>query len=380
MQQFQEFYMGLSPWLQNFLLLIAAIAGGLFLKFILFLILRTTFKHHEDAVIIHSLLKRCDSVLSFLLPVIVLALSLPFFIINERGAAYAEKTLEVLLIIGFAWLAIKVIYVVQDYINLNFDIQQENNFLARKVRTQVQFVKRLLVIGIVVITLSILLLSFESVRSIGAGILTSAGVTGIIIGFAAQKSIANLIAGFQIAFTQPIRIDDVVVVESEFGRIEEITLTYVVVRLWDLRRLVVPINYFIEKPFQNWTRQSSEILGTVMLFTDYYVSLKEIRAELRRLCEASPYWDKKVCALQVTDTTDQSVQLRVLVSAANSGNAWELRVYLREMLLEYIRENHPESLPRTRAELQTSMNDLMPSPAVPAQPTANAPEAANQRS
>lgn len=360
MEQIQEFYMGLPYWAQNILLVIAAIAGGLIIKFILFGILRFSFRNHKDIILIHALLKRCSAVLSFLVPVVTLSLTVPLLDLPEKGYLYAEKSLEVLLIIGFAWLAIKIIYVAQDYVNESFDIEAENNFLARKVRTQLQFIKKLLVIGIVVITLSVLLLSFESVRSIGAGLLTSAGVTGIIIGFAAQKSISNLIAGFQIAFTQPIRIDDVVVMEGEFGRIEEITLTYVVVRLWDLRRLIVPINYFIEKPFQNWTRQSSEIMGTVILYTDYFVSLKELRAELRRLCEESPYWNKKVCNLQVTDTTEYSVQLRVLVSAANSGGAWELRVYLREKLLEFIRDQYPQSLPRTRAELQMEDPKALP--------------------
>ena len=353
MRQIEEFYLDLAPYLQNLLLITAAIAGGLLVKYIIFSVLRFSFRNHEDAVLIRSLLSRTSSVLNFLVPVVTLALTLPRLEMNERLFLYLEKTIEVLLIIGFAWLAVKVVYVAQDYINENYNIEQENNFLARKVRTQVQFIKKLLVIGIVVITLSILLLSFESVRSIGAGLLTSAGVTGIIIGFAAQKSIANLIAGFQIAFTQPIRIDDVVLVENEFGRIEEITLTYVVVRLWDLRRLVVPINYFIEKPFQNWTRQSTDIMGTVFLYTDYFVSMKDLRAELRRLCEESPHWDKKVCVLQVTDTTETAVQLRVLVSATNASSAWELRVYLREKLVEFIREHYPESLPRTRAELQT---------------------------
>ncbi|AHM59883.1 mechanosensitive ion channel protein MscS [Flammeovirgaceae bacterium 311] len=353
MEQIQDFYQSLAPIFQNMILISAAIFGGLLVKYIIFNSLRFTFRNHKDAILIHSLLSRCSSVLSFLIPLIILSITLPLMDTTPKEHRFLEKTLEVLMIIGFAWLAIKVIYVAQDYINENFDIDKENNFLARKVRTQVQFIRKLLIIGVVIITLSILLLSFESVRTIGAGLLTSAGVTGIIIGFAAQKSIANLIAGFQIAFTQPIRIDDVVIVESEFGRIEEITLTYVVIRLWDLRRLVVPINYFIEKPFQNWTRQSTELLGTVFLYTDYFVPLKEIRAELRRLCEASPHWDKKVCVLQVTDTTETAVQLRVLVSALNSGNAWELRVYLREKLVEFIREQYPESLPLTRAELRT---------------------------
>lgn len=352
MQELQERYQGLSIFIQDLLLIAAAIAGGIILKGILFGILRFSFRNHKEVVIIQSILKRCSSVLNVLVPLVVLAIVLPFLHITPTAKMYLEKILEVLLIVSFAWLAIKVVYVVQDYINKTFSLEQENNFRARKIITQVQYIRRLLVVGIIVLTLSIILLSFESVRSIGAGLLTSAGVTGIIIGFAAQKSIANLIAGFQIAFTQPIRIDDVVVIEGEFGRIEEITFTYVVMRLWDQRRLVVPINHFIEKPFQNWTRQSSEIMGTVMLYTDYFVPVDALRKELKRLCESSPFWDKKVCVLQVTDSTETALQLRVLISAENSGNAWELRVFLREKLIEFISTNYPESLPTARAILQ----------------------------
>jgi small-conductance mechanosensitive channel len=351
MEQLQDFYSGLSPRLQNLLLIIAAILAGLLIKGLIFSLMRIFFKRTRDYMLVHAILNRTSAVLNFLFPLLTLSIILPFLYPTPAVQLYLDKTLQVLLIIGFSWLAIMLIFVGQDYVNETFDIEAEDNFRARKIRTQVQFIKKLLILGIIIFTLSVLLLSFERMRTLGAGLLTSAGVTGIIIGIAAQRSIANLIAGFQIAFTQPIRIDDVVVLEGEFGRIEEITLTYVVLRLWDQRRLIVPINYFIEKPFQNWTRQSSEILGTVFLYTDYGIPLEEVRAELRRLCEESSYWNKKVCALQVTNTTEHSMQLRVLISAANSGHAFELRVLLREKLLEFIRKNYPESLPRTRATL-----------------------------
>jgi small-conductance mechanosensitive channel len=351
MEQLQDFYTGLSPRIQNLLFIIAAILAGLLIKGLIFSLIRISFKKSREYMIVHSILDRTSAVLNFLFPLLALAIILPFLYPTTAVQLYLDKTLQVLLIIGFSWLAIMLILVGQDYVNAAFDIEKEDNFRARKIRTQVQFMKKLLILGIIIFTISVLLFSFERMRTIGAGLLTSAGVTGIIIGFAAQRSIANLIAGFQIAFTQPIRIDDVVVLEGEFGRIEEINLTYVVLRLWDQRRLIVPINYFIEKPFQNWTRQSSEILGTVFLYTDYGIPLEEVRAELRRLCEESSYWNKKVCALQVTDTTEHSMQLRVLISAANSGHAFELRVLLREKLLEFIRNNYPESLPRTRATL-----------------------------
>jgi small-conductance mechanosensitive channel len=179
-------------------------------------------------------------------------------------------------------------------------------------------------------------LSFESVRKLGAGLLTGVGIGGIIIGFAAQKSLGNLLAGFQIAFTQPIRIDDVLVVEGEWGRVEDITLTYVVLNIWDQRRLILPINYFIEKPFQNWTRTTAEILGTVFLYVDYSVPVDKLREELTRLLKASPLWDQRVGILQVTDSKENTLELRALVSARNSSQAFDLRCYIRENLIKFL--------------------------------------------
>ena len=204
---------------------------------------------------------------------------------------------------------------------------------------------------------------FEEVRQLGISLFASAGVAGIIIGFAAQKLIATVLAGLQIAITQPIRIDDVVIIENEWGRIEEITLTYVVVKIWDQRRLVVPSTYFFEKPFQNWTRTSAEILGTVFLYTDYHVSFDALRKELTRLLESTPLWDKRVNVLQVTDAKEYGVEIRALVSAKDSPTAWDLRVFIREKMIEFIQKNYPESLPRTRVVFeqgeQTSTTDLL---------------------
>jgi small-conductance mechanosensitive channel len=187
---------------------------------------------------------------------------------------------------------------------------------------------------------------------LGASVLASAGVIGIIVGFAAQRTIANLFAGFQLAMTQPIRIDDVVIVENEWGRIEEITLTYVVVRIWDLRRLIVPLSYFIERPFQNWTRAQSDILATVFLYTDYAVPVDAMREELKRILAQAPDWDGKVCVLQVTNASDRSVELRALASAADASKAWNLRCEIREKLIFFVQQNYPDSLPRVRAEMR----------------------------
>jgi small-conductance mechanosensitive channel len=211
------------------------------------------------------------------------------------------------------------------------------------------------VTAIGVFALASMLMVFESARQFGASILASAGIAGIIVGFAAQQSIATLLAGFQIAMTQPIRVDDVVIVENEWGRIEEITLTYVVVRIWDLRRLVLPITYFIERPFQNWTRSSADILGTVFLHADYSVPLDALRAELTRILAASPYWDGKVNVLQVTDAKEHTLEIRALASAADASLAWDLRCEVREKLIEFLQRHHPESLPQLRASIDTRL-------------------------
>jgi hypothetical protein len=197
-----------------------------------------------------------------------------------------------------------------------------------------------------------MLMTFEPVRQFGETVAASAGLAGIVAGLAARSTISSLIAGIQVAITQPIRLDDVVVVEGEWGRIEEISTTFVVIRIWDQRRMVVPLTYFIEKPFQNWTRRSAEITGIVFLYVDYNVPVAEIRQELQRLLQSSQLWDGKVCGLQVTNATDRSVELRCLMSSADSGKNFDLRCYVREQLIAYIQRNFPGSLPRLRAELR----------------------------
>jgi small-conductance mechanosensitive channel len=199
--------------------------------------------------------------------------------------------------------------------------------------------------------LGFVLLTFERVRQLGTGLLASAGVAGIVLGFAAQRSLSTILAGIQIALTQPIRVDDVVIVENEWGRIEEITLTYVVVRIWDKRRLVLPIVYFIERPFQNWTRVSADLLGTVNLHLDYSVPVDEIRAECKRILDGTPLWDGEAWCVQVTETTEHCMVVRPLFSARNASDQWDLRCEVREKLVAFVQRNYPQALPRVRAEV-----------------------------
>jgi hypothetical protein len=232
-----------------------------------------------------------------------------------------------------------------------------DNLSARKIFTQVSVIRKIIVTAVVILATGSILMMFDPVRQFGTSILASAGIAGIVIGFAAQKTLGNVLAGIQIALTQPLLIDDIVTVEGEFGQIEEITLTYVTVRTWDLRRLIVPITQLVEKPFQNWSRVSTELLGTVILYLDYQAPMGELRKELKRLVENNPKWDKRVCGLQVTDTKEHVIEVRALVSGADPGKLGDLRAEVREGLINFLVHNYPESLPRSR---NVSVDDERP--------------------
>lgn len=263
-----------------------------------------------------------------------------------------KKASTLLFIFAFTWLIIKVLGVVKTLILNKYDVEASDNYQARKVYTQFNILERIVIFVVVILAIGIALMSFEDIREIGVSIFASAGVAGIIIGFSAQKMIGTILAGIQIAITQPIKIDDVVIVEGEWGRIEEITLTYVVIKIWDKRRLVVPTTYFIEKPFQNWTKTSADILGTVYLYLDYRVPFEAIRKELTRILENSDLWDGEVNNIQVTDSKAEYVEVRALMSAKDSGTAWELRVWVREKLISFLQQNYPESLAHSRIYLK----------------------------
>ena len=261
------------------------------------------------------------------------------------------------IIVAIAWFLIILLRRIKRQVLKQYDINKEDNLKSRKVYTQFNILEKVIVFIIILTAIGLILLSFESIREVGVGIFASAGVAGIILGLSAQKVFGALMAGIQIAITQPFRIDDAVVVEGEWGWIEEINLTYVVVRLWDKRRLVLPSTYFLEKPFQNWTRSSADIIGTVFLYTDYNVPFDALRTELKRILENTDLWDKKVQVLQVTDSKEFTVETRILVSAKNSPTAWDLRVYVREKMINFIKENYPDSLPRTRVILAESKTE-----------------------
>jgi small-conductance mechanosensitive channel len=265
-----------------------------------------------------------------------------------------KKMLTITIIIVIIWFFLRLVTVIKEVVFTYFPIDKSDNLHERKIRTQFQYIRYILTFIIIFVGIAFILYQFDSLRTIGTWILASAGVIGIIIAFAANQTLGNFLAGLQIAFTQPFRIDDVVIVEGEWGRIEEITFTYVVVRIWDQRRLVLPISYFINNPFQNWTRTTADIWGTVNLYVDYSVPIEKIREELKRIVSSSDLWDGKVAVLQVTDTSEKTITLRALVSARNASDAWSLRCFVREKLISFLQEEYPDSLPRLRIEEKVS--------------------------
>src|SRR5213080_784806 len=281
-------------------------------------------------------------------PLLGIILLLPLLKLPENWAWVTQKGVGILFIVTLSFLIVHGINAMQAALLSRQRLDLPDNLSARRIYTQVSVIRKIIITAVVIIATGSVLMLFDPVRQFGTSILASAGIAGIVIGFAAQKTLGNVLAGIQIALTQPLLIGDIVVVEGEFGQIEEITLTYVTVRTWDLRRLILPITYFVEKPFQNWSRVSSDLLGTVILNLDYQAPIGELRKELKRLVEDNPKWDRKVCGLQVTDTKQNTIEVRALVSSTNAGKLSDLRCDVREGLIEFLRRNHPESLPKVR--------------------------------
>jgi small-conductance mechanosensitive channel len=283
--------------------------------------------------------------------------TLPFLPVSTELVAILRHGIGILLIAAVAWLLIAMSNVIEAVLAHKYSITMADNLAARRVRTQVEVLHRIIVMMIGLIAVAGVLMTFPSIRHIGETIFASAGLAAVVAGLAARTMLSNLFAGVQIAITQPIRLEDAVVVEGEWGWIEEITTTFVVVRIWDLRRLVLPISYFIEKPFQNWTRKSANLLGTVFIYADYSVPVAELREELHRILQSTELWDGKVWGLQVTNTTDRTIEMRALMSAGDGGKAFDLRCLVREKLIQFLQERYPESLPRTRADVQMRSPD-----------------------
>jgi small-conductance mechanosensitive channel len=305
----------------------------------------------RDAPIAASLAISIRAPAEWLLPLLLVNLVLQGAPDDMPWIVNAQRLSVLLLMAGLTWLASNAIRGVAQGVIAANPTGVENNLEARRIETQTRVLAKSLQGLVVLIGLALMLMTFPTARQIGASLLASAGVVGLVAGFAARPVLGNLIAGLQIGLSQPIRLDDVVIVEGEWGVIEEITGTYVVVCIWDQRRLIVPLQYWIEKPFQNWTRHSSDLTGTVFLWVDYRMPLAPLRAELKRLCEASVHWDKRVAMIQVTEAGERAMQLRCLVTSASAPAGWDLRCEVREGLLDFMQREYVQYLPHQRAEV-----------------------------
>jgi small-conductance mechanosensitive channel len=333
-------------------LLVAATAVSLIVHFIVFWLLRR-FAARKSTVLDQSLISHGQGPTRWIFPLLAVLAVLPGLPLPPLLMAALEHIAGLGLIGAVAWLVTLLIEVTSDVLAGHYRIDVADNLVARRIRTQFQMLRRIVGVLVAIITLSIMLMTFPSIKHIGMSILASAGLATLVVGIAMKGTLANLIAGVQIAFSQPFRLEDAVVVEGQWGWIEEIGTMYVVIRIWDLRRLVVPLSYFLDHPFENWTRTSAQLLGNILVHADYTVPMEELRQELRRICESTPLWRGQVCILQVTDATEHSVQLRALMDARNSSDAWDLRCLVRERLIEYLKENRPDTLPRYRGEWQS---------------------------
>jgi len=309
-----------------------------------------------------SLVSRTKGPTRLAFVVVALAITATVAPLNTNETIIVRHGLLLCFIALLAWTAHTTLHIWVTVYLRRFKLDAEDNLLARKHVTQTRILRRVAATIIFTIALATALMTFESVQQYGVSLLASAGAAGLVIGLALQPVLKNLIAGVQLAVTQPIRIDDALLVEGEWGNVEEITATYVVIRIWDWRRLILPLSYFIENPFQNWTRESSALIGTVMIYLDYSVPVDVLRRKVEDIAKASPLWDRKVVNVQVTDFRENVMEVRILVSASSSSRQFDIRCEVREKLIVFIQQNYPNALPRLRADISAPMPVNVPAP------------------
>ncbi|HET8744993.1 MAG TPA: mechanosensitive ion channel domain-containing protein [Ramlibacter sp.] len=302
----------------------------------------------RNSIVMRSMLDCTERAAAVTLPLLAMQVVFGSAPDNLASIGFVRHTAGLLLIAAVTWLLLETIEGLANGVIESNPRSVEDNLQARRIETQTRVLSRSAMVLVLIAGIAIGLMTFPGARQLGASLLASAGVLGLVAGLAARPIFSNLIAGVQLALAQPIRIDDVLIVKGEWGRVEEITGTYVVLKIWDERRLVIPLQWFIENPFENWTRTGSNILGTVFLYLDYATPLDAVRAEAKRIVESAPEWDGRVFVVQVTDTTERCIQVRVLVSASNSGKAFDLRCRVREGLVTFLAREHPQALPVVR--------------------------------
>jgi small-conductance mechanosensitive channel len=357
----------LPEWLVVAIVVCVFVGGGWIAHRIVFSILRRLVRDRD--LFWRGLVERARKKLRILVILIAIGFSITVSPLDPEPSQAVRAIILFLTILTIGWIVAGVVDMWAVVYLRKFNIQTEDNLIARKHVTQTRILQRATVILIGLVTVALAMMTIGAVRQWGVSLLASAGVVGIIAGLALQPFLKNLIAGIQIATAQPIRIDDAVIVEGEWGQVEEITSTYVVVRLWDWRRMILPLGYFIEKPFQNWTRETARLIGTAFLYVDYEAPMDRLRAELERICRESPLWDGDVVSLQVTEITDRVAQVRCLASARNAPTAFDLRCEIREKMLAFMRDECPEALPKDRLALDANAEALKP----PASPLVSGP-------
>jgi len=356
-----RFLLDLFPWAPRPLIVLALLAAAISVAVIVHLVLWSIFQRFFGAryPFLREIITRTRAISNFAFIMVAVSAAVPLAPLHAHVVDGINRVLLAAFIVFLGWLVIVGANLAMDRYIGRFKLDVTDNLLARKTVTQVQLLKRAIGSVLVVVTAGFALMSFDSVRQFGVSLFASAGVAGIAAGLAARPLLENLFAGIQLAFTQPIRLDDALIVEGEFGTVEEITSTYVVLKLWDWRRMIVPLSYFFDKPFQNWTRSSASLIGTVMLYADYTVPVEQVRKKLTEIVKQSKLWDGKVVNLQVNNVTENVVELRALVSSQNSGAVADLRAEVREKLVTYLQTDLPWALPTTR-QRSITVEDVQP--------------------
>lgn len=353
MEQPLEYYIEMViRWLPNWLLsmmtLIAAVFVGWLIHRFAFRLLTRIVANRD--LFWRSLVSRTERPLRLAVVTWVMVPAVSIAPLNDSETGILRHILLLCFIVLIGWMSRTTLHIWTTVYLRRFKLDAEDNLLARKHVTQSRIMERVAATLIIAFTLSAALMTFPAVRQYGVSLMASAGVAGIVLGLALQPVLKNLFAGIQLAITQPIRIDDALLVEGEWGKVEEITSTYVVVKLWDWRRLILPLGYFIEKPFQNWTREGAALIGTVMIYLDYTIPVADVRRKVEEIAAASPLWDRQVVNVAVTDFRENVMEVRILVSASDAGKAFDLRCEVREKLIAFIQQDYPASLPKVRAE------------------------------
>ncbi|MDO6585520.1 mechanosensitive ion channel [Salipiger sp. 1_MG-2023] len=345
-QEVEQLIPVLPDWVMPIAVLGVAFLLGLLFHRVIFALLNRAVAKKD--LFWRSLVARTRRPMRLAVLVAVLSVGVSVAPLSPRGTAVAQHGLLIAFMVLVAWLIYTALHIWTTVHLRKFTLDSEDNYLARKHVTQSRILVRVATWVIVIVAVAAILMTFESVRQWGVSLLAAGGAAGIVVGLAFQPVLKNMIAGIQLAITQPIRIDDAVIVEGEWGQVEEITGTYVVIKIWDWRRLVVPLSYFIEQPFQNWTRETASLIGTVLLYLDHTTDIEALRAQAKTVVEGSALWDGNVFAVQVNDFRERVMEVRVLASARNAPRTYDLRCEIREKLVTWIQKDMPTALPRTR--------------------------------